>query len=298
MRVILVTGASTGIGLATVLHFARSGHRVYAGLRDINNAPKLQRVLCSGELDIHPIQLDVTVEGSVQVAVDQILEQTGRVDVLVNNAGIAGSGALEITPLDQGRLVFETNYFGPLRLAQAVLPAMRAQGGGTIVMVSSIAGRVAIPNQGHYSASKHALEAASEILAQEVSGFNIRLVIIEPGVILTPIFSKPRPEPDHPAAALYAHQQRRLRAFFACQLKEPRLPESVAQAIEQAVTSETPRLRYLVGEDAQTLFEGRRSCSDEEWVANGAQAEDEIFYDWMAERLGKDLFRQEKNSDR
>ena len=190
MSVVLVTGSSTGIGLATALHFARLGHDVHAGVRNPATATELVRAIESEKLPIRLVTLDVNDAGSVKRGVGEVLERAGRVDVLVNNAGIGGGGPIEDVPVEWAQALFETNYFGAIRMSQAALPGMRERRSGAIVNVSSIAGRVAIAGHGHYSAVKHALEAASEALAQEVQAFGIRVVIIEPGVVVTPIFEK------------------------------------------------------------------------------------------------------------
>ncbi|MEI6670142.1 MAG: SDR family oxidoreductase [Acidobacteriota bacterium] len=295
MRVVLITGSSTGIGLATALHFARKGDAVYAGVRHPETAIELTRAVADERLPITPVTLDVTDDDSVRRGVGEVTRQAGRIDVLVNNAGIGGGASIEEVPLARAKQAFETNYFGAIRLIQAVLPTMRAQRAGTIVNVSSVAGRVAYAAHGHYSASKHALEAASEILAQEVRAFNIRVAIIEPGVILTPIFAKGQQAresaPPNPLSALYADHARRLWMFYQKQLQQPTLPAAVAEVIEHAVTTEHPQLRYLVGEDARVLVKGRQETTDEEWVENGRPMTDEEYFDAMCQRYGVDLYR-------
>ena len=134
---------------------------------------------------------DVDDAGSVQRGVAEVHGKAGRIDVLVNNAGIGGGGPIEDVPVDWVKTLFETNYFGVVRVTQAVLPGMRERRSGAIVNISSVAGRLAIAGHGHYSAVKHALEAMSEALAQEVQRFGIRVAIVEPGVVVTPIFARP-----------------------------------------------------------------------------------------------------------
>jgi len=295
MAIVLITGTSTGIGLATALHFARKRHEVYASLRHPETARELSQAIADEQLPVTLVTLDVNNDASVQRGVDEVLRQAGHIDVLVNNAGIARSGAIEEVPLEIAKQVFETNYFGAIRMIQAVLPTMRARCSGTIVNVTSLAGRVALAAHGHYCASKFALEAASELLAQEVCAFNIRVAIIEPGVILTPIFTKGREPrealPHNPLSAYYADHLRRLRMLFQRQLQQPTLPAAVAEAIEHAVTTNQPRLRYLVGEDARILLRGRQQTTDEEWVGNGRPMTDEEYCDTMCKRYGVDLYR-------
>ena len=265
---VLITGCSSGIGLATALRFAGSGHRVYAGARRPDEAAELRSVE-----GLTPVRLDVDSDDSVREAVGI----TGAVDVLVNNAGIGGGGPVELGDLARAKRTFETNYFGAVRMIQAVLPAMRQRGSGVIVNVTSMAGRIALPAHSHYCASKFALDALSEGLAAEVWPFGIRVAIIEPGVILTPIFAKSRTmrlEELHP----YERPVRRLRALFASRLQEPTLPDAVAEAIEHAVTTDNPRLRYLVGEDAEALTRMRACMADEDWIRLHSIEDDSEFF--------------------
>ena len=286
MSVIVVTGSSSGIGLATAAHFARLGHDVYAGVRNPAAATELAKLIATDKLSIRPVALDVDDDASVGRAVSEVLAKAGRIDVLVNNAGIGGGGPLADVPLAFAKAMFETNYFGVIRMIQAVLPAMREQRSGAIVNVSSIAGRLAVAGHGHYSAVKHALEAASEALAQEVVSLGIRVAIVEPGVVVTPIFTKARRFAD--AASPYAVHTRRLLLFYQMQMKMPSQPEDVARVIHEAVTTDTPRLRYLVGEDARRLVAGRARLTDEEYVDTGREMPDEAYLDLMRRRYGFD----------
>jgi NAD(P)-dependent dehydrogenase (short-subunit alcohol dehydrogenase family) len=169
-------------------------------------------------------------------------------------------------------------------MIQAVLPGMRERRSGVIVNVSSIAGRVAIAGHGHYSAVKHALEAASEALAQEVVAFGIRVAIVEPGVVVTPIFTKARRFAD--PASPYAVHVRRLLLFYQMQMKTPSQPADVARVIHEAATTDATKLRYLVGEDARRLDAGRRRLTDEEFVATGGEMTDEQYLELMRQRYG------------
>lgn len=296
MSIILITGSSTGIGLTSALHFARQGHEVYASLRNPESAPELTQAIADEKLPVTLIKLDVNDETSVRRGVAEVYRRAGHIDVLVNNAGIGGSGAIEAASIETAQKTFETNYFGQIRMIQAVLPGMRKRQSGTIIVVSSIAGRVSFAGHGHYAASKHALEAASEILAQEVRAFNIRVAIIEPGVVLTPIFAKGRQaalsQPPNPIVDHYADHLRRLHTFFQTRLQKPTMPEAVAETIEYALTTDEPRLRYVVGEDARVILAGRQQTSDEAWLENGRSMTDDEYYDLMHRRLGVDLFRQ------
>ena len=262
MAVALVTGTSTGIGLATAVAFARAGHDVYATMRHPDRAPELASTAAKDTLPIKILPMDVDDDASVVKATAQVLAGGGRIDVLVNNAGIDLKGPIEELPLAEFRRVMETNYFGALRCIQAVVPRMRARRSGHVINVTSIAGRVSVASQAPYAASKWALEAASEALAQEVKSFGIHVSIVEPGVIATPIFDKRR---EVPANTRYP-QERRLNALFNASLKQPISPFLVADKIVEIVESKTWKLRHPVGPDAEPLLALRASMTDEQWV--------------------------------
>ncbi len=284
MSVVLLTGSSSGIGLATALHFARLGDDVYAGVRNLAAATELARAIEAEKLPIRPIAIDVDDAASVTRGVGEALARAGRIDVLVNNAGIGGGGPIEDVPVDWVKSLFETNYLGVIRMIQAVLPGMRERRSGAIVNVSSIAGRLAIAGHGHYSAVKHALEAVSEALAQEVQAFGIRVAIVEPGVVVTPIFTKAKRFAD--PASPYAVHVHRLLLFYQMQMKTPSQPADVARVIHEAATTKEPKLRYLVGDDAERLVAGRQRLTDEEYVATGRLMPDAEYLDLMRQRYG------------
>ena len=277
MPVSLVTGTSTGIGFATALHLARHGHRVVATMRNLAKAGPLTEAARREGLPLVVRELDVTRQESIDRAMTATREQEGPVDVLVNNAGIGGATPLELVPEAEHRAMFETNYWGPIRLIQAVLPSMRERRTGVIVNVTSIAGRVATPNQIPYSASKHALAAASEALAHEVAAFGIRVAIIEPGVIQTAIFENSAGATRWDKTSPYRQIMRRNGKVFAAGFRNPGRPEAVAAVILEAITTDRPRLRYPVGVDAEGLAAGRARISDEEWVAMGGELSDEEY---------------------
>ena len=229
MAIALVTGTSTGIGLATAVTLARAGHNVIATMRNPEGANELKKLIAEGKLPVTIAELDVDNDASVEDAIKKVLAEHGRIDVLVNNAGVGGGGAVEETSLAKFREVMETNYFGALRCIKAVIPGMRERRQGCIVNVTSIAGRMALAPAAAYSASKFALEALSECLAQEMKAFNVRVAIIEPGVIATPIFSKAKPAPENSPYPHFQASTGRVRRFtdqadFAvcCRGKNPR----------------------------------------------------------------------------
>jgi NAD(P)-dependent dehydrogenase (short-subunit alcohol dehydrogenase family) len=284
MAIVLITGTSTGIGFAAAVTLARAGHEVYATMRDPARAPQLQTLARQEALPISVLPLDVDHEASVRGAVEQLLAARGRLDVLVNYAGIAPMGALEELPLAEFRRTMETNYFGAVRCIQAVLPTMRTQRLGCIINVTSVAGRIALAATAPYTASKFALEALSEVLAQEVKAFNIRVAIVEPGVIQTPIFDKLR---DVPADTRYP-QEPRLQALVAASLKQPVSPAVVGEQIRHIIEGESWQLRYPVGPDAAPFLEWRARMSDEAWVDYHATHDDEAWYNHMAQDFGLD----------
>lgn len=272
MTLALVTGTSSGIGLATSVSLARRGHSVVATMRNLKRATELRNMAEAESLPISFAELDVNSDASVSGLMERLLSEHGHVDVLVNNAGLGGGGAIEELPLDFFREVMETNYFGALRCIKALIPSMRSRRSGCIINVTSIAGRMAIAPAGSYAASKWALEALSESLAQEMKAFNVRVAIVEPGVIATPIFSKARPVPPH---SPYPHA-RRQRALFAASLTKPTSPYVVGEKICEIVESGNWQLRYPVGPDAEPFLKWRARKTDEEIVQMGGATDDEF----------------------
>ncbi len=283
MEIALVTGTSTGIGLATSLRLAHHGYRVFAGMRNLTKGDPLRAAAAGLPVDI--VELDVTSTASVTRAFEAVAKH-GPVDVLVNNAGIGGAGPLELTPEDEHRQMFETNYFGAIRCIQAVLPAMRERRRGTIVNVTSIAGLVATPNQIAYSASKWALECAGEALAHEVRRFGIRVVNVEPGVVMTSIFENSAAATRYDKTSPYQPIMRRNGKVFAAGFRDPIQPEAVAETILQAITSEPYRLRWPIGRDAVGMSGGRRRITDEDWVVMGGDLSDEDYNRMFLEYFG------------
>lgn len=287
MSVILVTGSSTGIGQETALHMARKGHDVYAAVRSPDTATELKELIAAESLPVTVIRLDLVDAESVKSAVAQIMQRSGRIDALVNNAGIGGGRAVEETPVEEAREIFETNYFGNVNVLREVTPIMRKQKSGRIVTVGSLAGRVVMGCHAHYSASKWAMEGLSEALAQEMAEFNVKVAIIEPGCVLTPIWGKGS-LPTEPSP--YQNSLQRLGRFFEFGLRRPAMPTDVAGAIEHAIESDKPHFRYPVGPDAEETIAARAKVSDDEWLeANCLQGE--AFNDRWQELVGVDYYR-------
>jgi NAD(P)-dependent dehydrogenase (short-subunit alcohol dehydrogenase family) len=235
--VTLVTGASSGIGACCADFLARNGYIVYGASRSAT----------AGE-GVAPLRMDVTSDASVHEACQQVLEREGRLDVLINSAGIAIAGSVEDTSIEEARLQFEANFFGVLRVCRAALPVMRQQGRGYIVNIGSIGGLIGIPYQGMYSASKFALEGLTECLRMEVRDFGIRVVLIEPGDHRTALTANRRV-----LASGSAYRTRFERAVGRMAADEQRgpLPDEIARLVHRAICAENPPLRYTVGPRSQ-----------------------------------------------
>jgi NAD(P)-dependent dehydrogenase (short-subunit alcohol dehydrogenase family) len=285
MAVILITGCSTGIGKATALVLARAGHKVYATMRNPSGAPDLGDIAASENLPISVMPLDVDDEVSIHNAVGNILQNEQGIDVLVNNAGIAPLGSVEELPLEDFSQTMNTNYLGPIRCIQKVLPAMRERKSGCIINITSVAGKIAGASQGAYAASKFALEALSEALAQEVKPFNIRVAIVEPGIIETPIFEKV----DLSAEKGNYPNARRLMALFHAALQNPVPPEVIGEKVLEIVDSDSWQLRYPAGPDSEPFLQWRMSMTDEQWVDWGAAIDDETWAKSVEQDFGIDV---------
>ena len=261
-KVCLVTGASSGIGRVTSLELLRAGHTVYGAARRVH---KMDDIRVAGG---HALAMDARNDEDLDRVVATILDEQQRIDVLVNNAGTVLHGAIEDVPLDLARDQLEVNLIAPARLVQLVLPHMREQRAGTIVNVSSIGGKIALPLGAWYYASKHALEAFSDTLRMEVQPFGIDVVIIQPGIIRTEF-------EDQTAAQLremsgngaYREMAEAMAKRGETGLSEASDPSVVAEAIRQAVESDRPDTRYAVGWLADKLLQLNRSLPDREFDA-------------------------------
>ena len=288
MKTALITGTSSGIGLATSVKFAREGYRVYAGMRNLGKAGALKEAASAEGLDIRVVELDVCQADSVTRAFSELQAQD-PIDVLVNNAGIGGASPLEITPEDEHRQMFETNYFGAIRCIQAVVPQMRERQTGAIVNITSAVGLIPTPNQIAYSASKHALECAGEALAHELTRFNVRVVNVEPGVIMTNIFENSAEQTRYDKTSPYQPLMRRNGKVFSAGFKRAVQPEVVADAIYESVNTDEYKLRWPVGPDAEGFMAARGKVSSEAWIALGADLSDAEYNDTFKEYFGVEL---------
>ncbi|MCK2222012.1 oxidoreductase (plasmid) [Actinomadura sp. ATCC 31491] len=271
-KVVLVTGASAGIGKATALELIRAGHTVYGAARRLGRMGDIR------EAGGHALAMDARRPEDLERAVGTVIGEQGRIDVLINNAGTVLHGAAEDVPLDQARDQFEVNVFAPARLVQLVLPHLREQGSGTIVNVSSVGGEIALPLGCWYYATKHALEAYSDSLRMEVEPFGIDVVIIQPGIIRTGF-------EDHTARDLrtisgttaYGEMAEAMARRAEAQLGDDSQgsdPGVVAAVIRRAVEAGKPETRYVVGWMADQLLELNRTLPDREFdrlVTNAAK---------------------------
>ena len=277
MRVTVITGCSTGIGLVTARHLARRGDRVYATARHPDRSAALQEA-ASAEPNLQTLPLDVTEDKSVASAIEAVLAREGHIDALVNNAGIGVFGTFEFTPEAEARATFETNFWGVMRVTRAVLQSMRARRKGVIVNISSVAGKLAGPAMGVYPASKFALEAAREALAREVYAHGVRVAIVEPGFVVTPILDKAIDSMPLDAASPYADVERRVNMMFTNAKQVGSDPQAIAEVIEEAIASNATKLRYPAGADASVVLAARARMSDEDWIAMGRTMTDEQYF--------------------
>ena len=279
MSVVLITGCSTGIGLATAIHLAKKGHKVYATMRQPSKS-ELPKKIVEELLPIDVLSLDVNNEESVQKALKQVLDQEGQIDVLVNNAGISAFDSVEEAQFDDFKADMETNYFGTIRCIKAVLPSMRKRNKGLIINISSVAGKVYSNFHGTYAPTKAAVEALSECLAQEVQPFGVRVALVQPGVIDTPIFSKAYQIKD---SSTYPNIKRFL-SFFAASVDRHTSPDMVAEVIGDIISGKRTSFRNTAGQDADALIEWRASQTDEDWLAS-TSIDDETWINAMEEGM-------------
>jgi NAD(P)-dependent dehydrogenase (short-subunit alcohol dehydrogenase family) len=240
-QVVLITGCSTGIGRNLVQWLAQAGYSVVATARKMATLDDIQAAL--------KLPLDVTQQDSVDQAVEQTVQRLGRIDVLVNNAGYALRGAVEEIPVEQVQRMFDVNVYGVMRMIRAVAPLMRQQGAGRIINIGSIGGKLVVPVNGTYSATKYALEALSDALRLELSPFGIQVVLIEPGNIRTSFMDTAQANAktiltntDSPYHALYQQYQQVMTAMR----RQETEPEVVSQVVQQAIEAVKPNARYVV----------------------------------------------------
>jgi len=271
-KVAIVTGSSSGIGFETSLLLARNGFFTYATMRSLYRSNRINELKQKEKLPLQVLKLDVTDDKSVKEAIEKVTNELGRIDVIVNNAGYGLVGPLEDLSIQEFKEQFETNVFGVIRVTKSVLPIMRKQRHGTIVNISSIAGRIGFPLTPAYVSSKFALEGLSESMAYELEQFGIKVILIEPGVIKTNFdnnlkIGKNVSATTNDYSSPYAEITEKRIAGFKPRFKNGLSPMELAKVILNAVTSANIRseLRYLAGNDALKLIEIRKNKSDKEF---------------------------------
>ncbi len=285
MTATLITGCSTGIGLATAVHLAGRGHSVYASVRDLATSEGLRGAAEEAGVALTVLSLDVDSPESIRAGVERVVEEAGCVDVLVNNAGVGDLWAVEdITETDLLQM-FRTNVFGPIALIRAVLPGMRAAGSGTIVNVSSVSARIVSAFSGPYAATKYALEAITQAVAVEGAAHGIRCVAIEPGFTQTPMLEKALsslPSAEGPYSTVAGF----IRALYEDGTETGGNPIDVARTIEAAIESEETVIQHPVGAAAEWVINGRAAASDQDWVDLWTRTTEEEFGSRFQELFG------------
>lgn len=283
MKSVMITGANRGIGLETSLAFGRAGYQVFATMRNPSKAAELTNRVEEEALNVTLLELDVDSDKSVKACFSAVFKNTDHLDVLINNAGIERHGSIEEMDISVFKQVMETNYFGVIRCVQAVLPRMRERGSGCIINVASVAGHISSSPLAPYSASKFALEALSETLAQEVKPFGIKVRIVEPGIINTDMakdIQYAKRNSNYPQAYRFG-------GMFAASLENPTSPTLVADTMLSLAQSRDWDLRHPVGPDAIPFLDWRASMTDEQWIEWNA-ADDETWYQNVTESFGLD----------
>ncbi len=262
-KVAIVTGSSSGIGFETALGLAREGHYTYATMRDTKKGKTILEIAKKEGLKIEVLEMDVDSEVMIKNAINKIIQDKKRIDVLVNNAGYFLVGCLEDLTLKEVKAQFETNFFGAIRTIQMVLPVMRSQKSGIIVNVSSVAGRIGFPVTPAYISSKFALEGLSESMRYGLAPFGIKTIIVEPGVVKTNLFAslKKTTKPD----SVYKEITEKVMQGLTMMSQMGTPPQEVARTIVNAIKAENPLPRYPVGNDAMMFLEAKKNKTDIEF---------------------------------
>jgi len=265
-RVVVVTGSSSGIGFEISLILARHGFITYATMRDLQKSSTLESIADKENIPLRCIQLDVTNDISTKLAIETIVKESNKIDVLINNAGYGLSGALEDLLIDEIKLQFDTNFFGLIRATQAVLPIMRKQKSGIIVNISSGLGRFGIATSSAYASSKFAIEGLTESISYELEPFGIRTILVEPGIIKTnfikaAVLAQKSTDPNSPYFQFMNNMEDGMKKLIESGEK----PEYVARIVLDAINDSNPKLRYLAGKDVEQIMEIKNKVSDEDF---------------------------------
>ena len=265
-KVIIVTGSSSGIGLESTLLLARNGYITYATMRSPEKDTSIKTAVQKEGLPIRVVQLDVIDDSSVKNAIDHIISEAGRIDVLVNNAGYGLGGALEDLSMEEIKSQYETNLFGLIRVTQTVLPTMRKQRSGRILNISSGTGIFGFPGISAYVSTKFAVEGLSESIAYELEPFGIKVILIEPGFIRTNfshamVVAKKAQDPASP----YSEMMQKIMASAGELAKNASSAELVANIILDAASNPNPRLRYVAGKDVESWAADKKNMDEPEF---------------------------------
>lgn len=268
----LVTGCSSGIGYSTCLLLARNNFKVYGTVRNLSKAKKIQEVIDKEKIPLKIILLDVNDSESIQNAIRDILYDSRKIDVLINNAGYGMFGPIEDITTEDVKLQFETNFFGVIRLIKEIVPIMRKQGNGTIVNISSMVGRFGVPLNAAYVSSKFAIEGLSESISYELAEFGIKIIVIEPGVVQTNFFNNLKLNGLDTSSPYYELMKKRVSFLKTSMKNSPTSGSQVANTILDALNSKHPEFRYVIGMDAKNSIQKKDSLSDKKfmkWVSDG-----------------------------
>ena len=263
-KVALVTGSSSGIGLETSLALSRDGYHTFASMRNIKKGKDLEEIAKKENLPINIIELDVDKEESIVAAIKKIIDDSGRIDVLINNAGYGQFGCTEDVSIEEFRKQFETNFFSIVRIIQEICPIMRKQNSGKIINISSVAGRMGLPGSPAYISSKFALEGLGECLRYELGQFGIKTTLIEPGVIKTNFFDSMK-IPESKTDPKYKELTDHILSGLKMMVQMGTEPAQVSQVIMKALHDDEMLPRYVVGTDAAMFMEAKKMKTDLEF---------------------------------
>lgn len=263
-KVALVTGSSSGIGLETALALARDGYQTFASMRNTGKSGELENAAKKENLNIQILELDVDKEESIVSAIKKVVYTSGRLDVLVNNAGYGQFGCTEDVPVEDFRKQFETNFFSVVRIIQEVAPIMRKQESGNIINISSVAGRIGLPGSPAYISSKFALEGLAECLRYELGQFGINTTLIEPGVIKTNFFDSMK-VPDSNTDPKYKQLTDNILSGLKMMVEMGTAPSQVADIVMKSLHDEEMLPRYVAGTDAAMFLEAKKMKTDIEF---------------------------------
>src|ERR671918_2686170 len=265
-KIAVITGSSSGIGLESALVLARNGYTTYATMRSLDKDTSIKAVVQNESLPIKVVQLDVTDETSVKNAIDHIISEAGRIDLLVNNAGYGLVGALEDLAMEEIKSQYETNLFGLIRVIQAILPIMRKQRSGRIINISSGAGIFGYPGGSAYVSTKFVVEGLSESIAYELEPFGIKVILIEPGFIRTNFGNAMvMAKKVQDSASPYSELMQKIMASTTQLAKNASDAELVASIILEAASNPNPRLRYLAGKDVESWAASKKNMNELEF---------------------------------